>query len=262
MPKLLLDVKNVTKNYKSKLANSEKKVIQALKGVSLQIYKGEILSLLGENGAGKTTLSSIIATLHPPTSGQVLFEGKSVYQNIIDYRLKLGFCPQQANFENDLTVEDNLIFAGRYFNMPHNQVKPRAKELMQQFDLTQYSQSFPEILSGGYKQRLLIARALMHNPSLVILDEPTVGMDPKIRRTFLKKVATLKDEGISVLLTTHYLEEAEKLSDRVCIIDKGKICATDTLDNLKKKHQKKNLEEIFFHFVDTEKTSITKENND
>ena len=251
--KILIDVKDVTKRY-----NTKEKVVEALKGVSLQIYKGEILSLLGENGAGKTTLSSIIATLHPPTSGTVFFEGKSVYQNLIDYRLKLGFCPQQPNFENDLTVHDNLIFAGRYFNMSPDEIKPRANELMEQFELGQYAQSLPATLSGGYKQRLLVARALMHKPSLIILDEPTVGMDSKIRRSFLKKVASLKDEGISVLLTTHYLDEAEKLSDRVCVIDKGKICALGTLENLKKQFHKNNLEEIFFHFVDVEKNEDVK----
>jgi ABC-2 type transport system ATP-binding protein len=169
---------------------------------------------------------------------------------LIDYRLKLGYVPQHPNLAQDLSVEEILIFAGRYFNMMPHAIKPRAQELMKQFDLAQYAQSRTEILSGGYKQRLLVARALMHNPSLIILDEPTVGMDPTIRRAFLKQIAHLKDDGISVLLTTHYLDEAEKLADRICIIDKGSLRASGKLAELKKEHNKTTLEELYFHFVD------------
>lgn len=244
MSNILIDVKNITKVYKDKDAE-----IEALKGVSLSIYEGEIIGLLGVNGAGKTTLSSIIATLHPATSGDILFRGSSIYAHLMQYRKSLGFCPQKANFEKMLTVEENLVFAGRYFGINEAEIKERVQLLMDQFDLTQYANKSPEILSGGYKQRLLIARSLVHNPAIVILDEPTAAMDPHIRRQLWQKIKMLKEQGVTILLTTHYLDEAEILSDRVCILDKGSIKFIDTPENLKLAHKKGRLEDVFLELV-------------
>jgi len=249
MPTVLLQIDNVTKRFRE---SSSGKTIDALKGVSLTLYQGEILGLLGVNGAGKTTLSSIIATLHPPTSGDLQFNNQSVYKNLYAYRLKVGFCPQKPNFEKALTVRENLIFAGRYFLMAEDAIVKRAQVLMDKFELTQYADCSPSILSGGYKQRLLIARAMMHSPSLVILDEPTVGLDPHIRRNLWTVIKELKKEGVTVLLTTHYLDEAESLSDRVVILDKGLIKMIDTPSNLKAAYQKGNLEDVFIHLMESE----------
>ena len=248
MADILLQIDNVTKRYRQGTRH-----IDALRGVTLSIYRGEILSLLGVNGAGKTTLSSIIASLHPATSGNVLFQGQSIYDDIISYRKVLGFCPQKPNFEKSLTVQENLIFAGRYYCMDSVAICARVNQLMDQFELKQYADAMPDILSGGFKQRLLIARTLMHNPLLVILDEPTVGMDPHIRRELWGYINALKAEGITVILTTHYLDEAEALSDRVCILDKGVVRFLDTPENLKAAHAKKNLEEVFIHLIDESK---------
>ncbi|MBA2306809.1 ABC transporter ATP-binding protein, partial [Candidatus Dependentiae bacterium] len=156
MPNRLLRISDITKTYYGKDIT-----IEALKGVTLDIYKGEILGLLGVNGAGKTTLSSIIATLHPPTAGDIIMDGKTIYDDVIGYRSILGFCPQKPNFEKSLSVEENLIFAGRYYLMPEDEIKKRAHELLEQFSLMKYAKATPDILSGGYKQRLLIVRALM-----------------------------------------------------------------------------------------------------
>lgn len=241
--KILLSVKNVTKTYFGK------QTIHALKGVNLDIMQGEVISLLGVNGAGKTTLSSIIATLHPATSGDILYQGESIYEDVIGFRRIIGFCPQKPNIDSMLTIKENLMFAGRYFNMPHDLIEHKTQELLQKFQLTKYADSLGSILSGGYKQRFLLARTLMHEPKLVILDEPTVALDPHIRRNLWDVIHSLKKDGITVLLTTHYLEEAEILSDRVCILDGGVIKLVDSPDNLKKNFSKSNLEDVFIKFM-------------
>lgn len=216
-----------------------------LKGISINIYQGEILSLLGVNGAGKTTLSSIIATLHPATEGDILYNGESIYNHITEFRRILGFCPQKPNLNSMLTLEQNLRSDGTLYGMLPADIDARIKELAEQFELTNYLQEKASMLSGGYKQRFMIARTLMHRPKFIILDEPTVGLDPHIRRNLWEIIKGLKKQGITVLLTTHYLDEAEKLSDRVCILDKGQIRLVDTPDKLMADFQQKNLEDVF-----------------
>jgi len=238
-PFLFID--SVFKTYRDKNGS----LIQALDGVSLEIQQGEIFSLLGVNGAGKTTLSSILATQHPPTSGDIWFKGQSIYKNLMEYRAAVGFCPQKQNLDVDLNVHDNLLFAGRYFLMPEHEIRERSDYLMQVLELDRYRTFAVNSLSGGNKQRLLIARALMHKPELVILDEPTVGLDPDIRRKLWALIKSLKSLGITIILTTHYLDEAEQLSDRVCILDKGKIIVLESLANLRMMHNMTSLEELF-----------------
>lgn len=240
---VLLSIKNISKTYNGV------PIIQALKDVSLDIMQGEVISLLGVNGAGKTTLSSIIATLHPPTSGDVLYHGKSIYNDIINYRRMIGFCPQKPNIDAMLTIKENLMFAGRYFNMPYHLIEQKTDELLERFQLTKYANAQGAILSGGYKQRFMLARTLMHDPKLIILDEPTVALDPHIRRNLWDIIKGLKENGTTILLTTHYLEEAEMLSDRVCILDAGVIKLVDSPENLKKDFRETNLEEVFIKFM-------------
>lgn len=243
----LLHIKNVTKVYHDK-----ERSVRALDDVSLSIYKGEILSLLGVNGAGKTTLSSILATLHPPTHGDVLYKETSIYKNLLAYRYAMGFCPQRPNLDPFLNVKENLVYAGRYFLLDTATIKERVHKLITQFGLEKYAQFNVNALSGGYKQRVLIARALMHDPEIVILDEPTVGLDPDIRRQLWEIIRDLKQRNKTVILTTHYLEEAEVLSDRVCMLSKGRIILTETVHGLKDKHKKETLEEIFLELVQDE----------
>jgi ABC-2 type transport system ATP-binding protein len=245
MEDVIVRVHNVYKRFVSK-----NKTINALRDVSLNIYSGEILALLGVNGAGKTTLSSIVATLHPPTSGDVLYKGNSIYKNLMDFRRVISFCPQKPNFEKLLSVKENLIFAGRYYGLDKKDIEQRAIELMKEFELDQYAESSPNILSGGYKQRLLIARALMHDPELIILDEPTVGMDAPIRRQLWALIRRLKKKGVTTILTTHYFDEADKLADRICILDKGEIILEDTPKNLRQAHENKSLEDIFVELIE------------
>lgn len=244
MSEILLQIKNVKKRYKEK---------EALKGVSLDIYEGEILGLLGVNGAGKTTLSSIIATLHPPTEGDVLYKGKSIYTDLIRYRLHLGFCQQKPNLNESLTIEQNLIFAGLYYGMSEKEAQERLEVLSKQFDLSPYLKMNASELSGGYQQRCMIARSLMHSPQLLLLDEPTVGLDPQIRRQLWTIIKELKNSGVTILLTTHYLDEAQQLSDRVCILDKGLVKLIDTPDKLIADFKQKNLEDVFVSLMEMEK---------
>lgn len=253
--KILLQIKNVTKTYPKTSNNPE---IKALKGVNLDIYEGEVLSLLGVNGAGKTTLSSIISTLHPATSGDIEYNGTSIYKQITEFRQIIGFCPQKPNIDSMLTLKDNLVFAGRYFHLSNEEIATRSTELMREFNLEKYADARGSILSGGYKQRFLIARTLMHKPKLVIFDEPTVGLDPHVRRDLWKVIKNLKNEGVTVLLTTHYLDEAENLSDRVCILHKGVIQTIDTPENLKNLHNKSNLEDVFVQLMEEDKDGDNK----
>lgn len=246
--KVLLKIQDITKTYQGT------PVIEALKGINLDIYEGEILGLLGVNGAGKTTLSSIISTLHPPTAGDILFQGHSIYNHITGFRRMIGFCPQKPNIDEQLTIKDNLIFAGRYFNMPSDSIELRCQEMMNKFGLTKYANSKGFMLSGGYRQRFILARTLMHSPKLVILDEPTVALDPHIRKQLWQVIKDLKSEGVTILLTTHYLDEAEALSDRVCILDKGVIKIIDTPENLKQSYNKDNLEDVFIQILENNET--------
>jgi ABC-2 type transport system ATP-binding protein len=246
MSDILIEIKKVKKYY----SHAGLPIKKALDNISFDIYKKEIISLLGVNGAGKTTLSSILATLHPATEGDVIFNQKSIYQNINEYRRIIGFCPQRPNLLYDLTVEQNLIFAGRFFGMKEDDIKKQTEKLVKNYELTEYLDAKPDTLSGGYKQRVSIARALIHSPKLVILDEPTVGLDPHIRLQLWENIKRLRDEeDTTVLLTTHYLDEAEVLSDRICILDKGKIKLIDSQGNLKALHGNKKLEDIFIKLM-------------
>ena len=247
MENILLKVKNLKKYYHEK-----KKTTKALDDVSLDIYKGEILGLLGVNGAGKTTLSSILTTLHPPTGGDVLWNDESIYKDVNEYRKTIGFCPQKPNLIFDLSVKQNLLFAGQYFGMSKDASQKRMRGLAEKYGLNKYLDSKPNSLSGGYKQRVTIARSLMHNPRLVVFDEPTVGLDPHIRHYLWEEIRNLKKDGVTIILTTHYLDEAEILSDRICILDKGKVKLIDTPENLSSIYQKSRLEDIFLQLTKEE----------
>jgi ABC-2 type transport system ATP-binding protein len=253
MHETLLQVRGLSKIYPGKKKQSEKR---ALHLASFDLYKGEVFGFLGVNGAGKTTLSSILATMHPPSGGDVLWRGNSIYTQLLDYRRIVGMCPQKPNIEKRLNVEENLLFAGRCYGLSEEETRIRKNEIVEKFNLVKYLDSTMEQLSGGYRQRFLIGRALMHKPELLILDEPTVGLDPHIRRQIWDVIRDLKSLHVTVILTTHYLDEAEYLSDRVCLIHDGVIRTIDTPANLKRHHEKNNLEEVFLKFVDDPDSQI------
>lgn len=240
----LIEISNLKKTYVAKTGTTE-----ALKDVTMTIYQGEVFGLLGLNGAGKSTFSGILATLHPPTTGSVTVQGKSVFEDLEGYRKMLGYCPQSPNLDGMLTLRQNLTYAGRYYGLEVEDITGRVTEVLEIFGLTGYADAKVDVLSGGYRQRFLIARTMVHRPKLVILDEPTVGLDAHSRRALWQVIETLREHGVTVILTTHYLDEAEFLSDRVCVIHEGVVKTIDTPKNLLHRWQKKNLEEVFLHLT-------------
>ncbi len=236
----LLTIQHLKKKYGS---------VEALKGVSFDLYPGEVVGLLGINGAGKTTLSTIVGTLHPPTEGDILYKGRSIYEDISSYRSIIGYCPQKANLNPLLSVKKNLTFAGEYYGMTSEQIEKRLEELDQRLGISLYYDALPTQLSGGWKQRIMIARTLMHSPQLVILDEPTVALDPDIRNQLWHYIEHIKAEGVCVLLTTHYLDEAERLSDRVVVLHAGEVKLIDTPQNLMQSFEKGRLEDVFIELT-------------
>ncbi len=247
MNSILLSAENVSK---IRLSGKQKKTV--INNVSFSIKRGEIIGLLGANGAGKTTLSSLIASIYPPTSGDMFFEGRSIYDNICLYRRSIGYCPQKINLDNDLTVEQNLRYAGRYMGVSDKLIEQQLQKCFELYGLQNYIKAKPDTLSGGYGRRVLLARALMHNPKLLILDEPTVGLDPHIRHQLWEVIRDLKKQGVTIILTTHYLDEAEYLADRVCVLDHGKIRLIDTPAGLKNTYQKSSLEDVFIQLLKEE----------
>lgn len=239
-----ITIKDLGKSYKTAHG-----AVSALSNVTLSIQKAEVISLLGVNGAGKSTLSSILATLHPPTTGDILVEGTSIYSDLFAYRRMVGYCPQRPNLDAHLTVRQNLEFAGRINGLSVSERNERINTLLEQLSLKKYEFRDIQTLSGGTKQKVLIARALIHHPRIIILDEPTVGLDPDVRRRLWDLILSLKQQGITIILTTHYLDEAEYLSDRICVLHKGSLLLTQTVAAIKAEHQDKRLEEIFMDLM-------------
>lgn len=232
-----LSIANLEKTYDSGTT--------ALKGVDLEIPKGSFYGLLGPNGAGKSTLIHCVTGLAIPSSGHALVFGEDSVIEYREARALVGFSPQEINLDWFLTVEGTLEYHGRYFNMPRNVRKKRTSELMEAFSLTDKRTTMTRFLSGGMKRRLVIARALMHKPKLLILDEPTAGVDVELRHELWQYMQKLNNDGTTILLTTHYIEEAEKLCDKISLISDGNIVKTGTVEELKKAYKKKTLEEVY-----------------
>lgn len=196
--------------------------------LSLHIEQGETFGLLGPNGAGKTTTIRILTMLTKPTAGTITINGWKLPENDLEIKNTIGVVPQQLNLDIDLTARENLDLHGRLHHMPHAERKKRIDELLEYVELADRSQEMVQKFSGGMKRRLMIARALLHRPKILFLDEPTVGLDPQVRRRLWDLVRRLNGDGITVLLTTHYIEEAENLCKRVAILDKGCLIALDS----------------------------------
>ena len=201
-------------------------------GVSFQIHTGEIFSLLGPNGAGKTTCISMMSTLLTPTEGDVLINGHSVRNSPLDAKKQIGVVPQELALYPTLSARQNLEFFGRMYGLMGKDLRMRADEVLEFIGLTDRADDKIDDYSGGMKRRVNIGVGLMHRPKMIFLDEPTVAIDPQSRRRILDTVKFLNDEGMTVLYTTHYMEEAQELSDRVGIIDAGSIIAMGTIDDL------------------------------
>ena len=216
----------------SKSYQTPKGEFQALKSVSLDIEEGEFFGLLGPNGAGKTTLISILAGLSRATGGRVLVQGSDVQANYADARRKLGIVPQELVFDPFFTVREALKFQSGYFGVKNND--DWIDELLESLGLTDKAHNNMRQLSGGMKRRVLVAQALVHKPPIIVLDEPTAGVDVELRQTLWHFIAKLNKQGHTVLLTTHYLEEAEALCSRVAMLKHGEIIKLSTMSDLLK----------------------------
>ncbi len=224
---MIVEITDLTKVYEGKQR------VVALNGISLSVDEGEIFGLLGPNGAGKTTTISICTTRAVPTAGRVRIAGIDVVKHPSQARRGIGVVPQYNTLDRSLTVFENLYYHCRYFGFSTAESKARATELLTQFHLGERGSAFPSQLSGGLQQRVQIARAIAHRPRVLFLDEPSAGLDPQSRIAMWKAVDGLRVDGITVVLTTHYMEEADELCTRLAIVDHGKILALDTPAQLK-----------------------------
>jgi ABC-2 type transport system ATP-binding protein len=222
---------------------------EALRGVSLEIHAGEFFGLLGPNGAGKSTLIHCTTGLARPTSGRVSVFGHDAVGHDEEARLAVGLAPQDLNLDWFLTVGETLDYHGGYFGMPRRERRERAAELLDTFSLTAKRDDRTRTLSGGMKRRLILARALMHRPRLLILDEPTAGVDVELRLELWHYVQRINAEGTTILLTTHYLEEAEQLCDRIAFINDGRIVACGTSPELAAEFGVAGLEDAYLELV-------------
>jgi len=239
-------VEHLTKSYGS---------LQALKNVSLDVKEGEFFGLLGPNGAGKTTLISILAGLCRPDSGRAFVMGTNVQTNFIEARRLLGVVPQELVFDPFFTVRETLRFQSGYFGIRNND--DWIDEIMTHLDLTSKANSNMRSLSGGMKRRVLVAQALVHRPPVIVLDEPTAGVDVELRQSLWKFISRLNQDGHTILLTTHYLEEAESLCGRIAMLKSGQVVALDTTQNLLARYgahkaqagQEVDLEDVFIQIM-------------
>ena len=233
----MIELRDVTKTFGN---------TRAVDGLSLTIGSGEVFGLLGKNGAGKTTTIKMLTMQLKPTAGEIFFDGRPLRGNEIFVKSLLGLVPQHLNFDQDLTVEENLELHARLHHLPKVERLARIDELLKFVELEKVRKSSVRELSGGMKRRLLIVRALIHRPKILLLDEPTVALDPQVRRKIWELITNLKEQGITIILTTHYIEEAEFLCGRVAILNRGRLVALDTTENL---CAGKSLEETFIELT-------------
>ncbi|MEW9096561.1 MAG: ATP-binding cassette domain-containing protein [Clostridiaceae bacterium] len=229
MSDYILKVEDLKKEFQL----SKTRKIEAVKGISFEVKRGEVFGFLGPNGAGKSTTISMITTQKEASSGEIFIDGESVVRNPALARKKIGVVAQHNNLDRGLTARENLIYHAKYFGMDDATANERADKYLEKFGLKDREHDYVRGFSGGMAQRLKIARAIMHNPDILFLDEPTTGLDPSYRAILWEQMLALNKAGTTIFLTTHYMEEPEQLCDRIAIVDKGELKAIGTADELK-----------------------------
>ncbi len=237
MTEMLIQARGLTKTYGD---------FVAVDGIDFDVAKGESFGFLGPNGAGKSTTMRIIGATSVRTSGTLTILGKDPEVNGPQIRAHLGVVPQQDNLDNELTVSENIFIYGRYFGLSSSFINKKIPELLEFAQLEEKKDTKVEALSGGMKRRLTIARSLVSEPDILMLDEPTTGLDPQARHILWDRLFRLKEQGVTLLITTHYMDEAEQLCDRLIVMDKGKIMAEDSPAQLIKTYSTKEVLEVRF----------------
>ena len=231
----VIDIENLTKRYDGKAV---------VGGISFSVQRGECFGLLGPNGAGKSTTLRMMIGLAPIDGGKLTVFGKPMHPEEVDIPRRLGVVPQEDNLDTDLTVIENLLIYAGFFGLSERKVRPRALELLDFVQLKDRAEARVRELSGGMKRRLVIARALIAEPEAVVLDEPTTGLDPQARHLIWQRLRALKEQGVTLILTTHYMEEAAQLCDRLLVLDHGKILDLGTPQELIERHVEPDVIEI------------------
>ena len=232
---VLIEGQNLTKKYND---------FVAVDNINFQVYKGECCGFLGPNGAGKTTTIKMIHCVMPPASGKLTVAGINASENPRDIKKMIGVSPQEENLDPDFSVITNLTVYARYFDISKREARKRAEEMLKFFQLEEKRDVIIDQLSTGMKRRLILARALINEPQILLLDEPTTGLDPQARHLIWDKVRSLKKSGVTIILTTHYMDEAAELCDRTLIMDNGKIIEEGTPTNLIRKHVGEEVMEV------------------
>jgi lipooligosaccharide transport system ATP-binding protein len=224
--------------------------LRAVDGIDIEVRRGEIFGFLGANGAGKSSTMRMIGCVSDRDGGHLEVLGLDPATHGSDIRARIGVVPQEDNLDTELTVWDNLLIYGRYFDIPRDEVRTRAEELLEFAQLTERRHDKVDPLSGGMKRRLTIARSLVNRPELLLLDEPTTGLDPQARHLLWERLYQLKRQGVTQVLTTHYLDEAEQLCDRLVIMERGRIVAAGSPRSLIEEHATREVVELRFAVTD------------
>jgi lipooligosaccharide transport system ATP-binding protein len=220
--------------------------VEAVRGIDLDVHPGESFGFLGPNGAGKSSTMRMVAAVSPPSAGELTILGMDPAADGSRIRARLGVCPQEDTLDSELNVRENLVVYARYFGIPKAEATSRADELLQFVSLTEKAKSKVEDLSGGMKRRLTIARSLINRPDLLLLDEPTTGLDPQARHLLWDQLFRLKRQGVTLVITTHYMDEAEQLCDRLVVMDGGLIVAEGSPLQLIREHSTREVAELRF----------------
>ena len=230
-------------------------VVEAVKGIDIEVRRGEAFGFLGPNGAGKSSTMRMIAAVSPVSGGELRILGMDPAEHGPAIRSRLGVCPQEDTLDNELNVFDNLYIYGRYFGIAKREVRERAEELLEFVQLTEKRTAKVEDLSGGMKRRLTIARSLINRPDILLLDEPTTGLDPQARHVLWDRLFRLKQQGVTLVITTHYMDEAEQLCDRLVVMDRGVIAAEGSPLDLIREYSTREVAELRFPVGDHDATA-------
>ena len=249
------DVMISARDLRKSFTSRDGQVVEAVKGIDIDVRRGEAFGFLGPNGAGKSSTMRMIGAVSPVSGGELRILGMDPAVDGPAIRARLGVCPQEDTLDNELNVFDNLYIYGRYFGIAKREVRERAEELLEFVQLTEKRNAKVEDLSGGMKRRLTIARSLINRPDILLLDEPTTGLDPQARHVLWDRLFRLKQQGVTLVITTHYMDEAEQLCNRLVVMDRGLIAAEGSPLDLIRQYSTREVAELRFPVGDHDATA-------